>query len=153
MLFFNRLTDTSLMPGSFPTLFSILAEQAEQVIPVMSNCLFCNFIPSFFLFLSGTLLCPCCGVHISFADYVHLCTPAICRRHMSVATDIYPSPAGNTIIINTPSQFCTLHKGAFFIQKAIPFLQKIQSAGFPIQRAEPLPKPLTLCLFVNILTA
>ena len=26
-----------------------LEEQAEQVIPVMSNCSFCNFIPSFLL--------------------------------------------------------------------------------------------------------
>ena len=34
--------------GSFATLFSILAEQAEQVIPVMSNCSFCKIIPSFF---------------------------------------------------------------------------------------------------------
>lgn len=40
MLFFNKLTDTSLIPGSLPTLFSILAEQAEQVMPVMSNCSF-----------------------------------------------------------------------------------------------------------------
>ena len=47
MLFFNRLTDTSLMPGSFATLFSTLVEQAEQVIPVMSNCSFCKITPSF----------------------------------------------------------------------------------------------------------
>ena len=47
MLFFNKLTDTSLIPGSLPTLFSILAEQAEQVMPVMSNCSFCKIIPSF----------------------------------------------------------------------------------------------------------
>lgn len=37
------------MPGSFATLFSTLVEQAEQVIPVMSNCSFCKIIPSFVL--------------------------------------------------------------------------------------------------------
>lgn len=36
------------MPDNFETLFSILAEQAEQVMPVMSNCSFFKVIPSFF---------------------------------------------------------------------------------------------------------
>ena len=52
MLLFNKLTDTSLIPGSLPTLFSILAEQAEQVMPVMSNCSFCKIIHPFFSFFA-----------------------------------------------------------------------------------------------------
>ena len=47
MLFFSRLTDTSWMPESLATLFSTLAEQAEQVMPVMSNCSLRKMIPSF----------------------------------------------------------------------------------------------------------
>lgn len=52
MLFFSRLTDTSWMPGSLATLFSTLAEQAEQVMPVMSNCSLRKIIPSFLWFVS-----------------------------------------------------------------------------------------------------
>ena len=37
MLFFNKFTETSFIPGSFATLFSTRAEQAAQLMPVTSK--------------------------------------------------------------------------------------------------------------------
>jgi hypothetical protein len=46
MLFLRRLTETDLTPGTAPTAFSTLAEQAAQLMPVTVNFSRAKILPS-----------------------------------------------------------------------------------------------------------
>jgi hypothetical protein len=54
-------------------------------------------------------------------------------------------------IINSSFWLCLLQKGAFYIQKVFYFRNKIQSAGFALQREISLQNPLTLRRVMAIL--